>query len=297
MPELPDIEAYCAALRPRLTDQPLTRIRVASPFFLRSFDPPIDALEGTVLRSVERLGKRVVLAFDNDCFVIIHLMIAGRFRWLAPGKLMPRKLALAEFHFPTGTLGVSEAGSRHRASLHVIKGREDLRQHDRGGLEPLTASLTQFADTLRRENHTVKRSLTDPRLFSGIGNAYSDEILHAARLSPIVWTTRLSDEEIARLHAATVETLATWTDTLSAQFLRKFPGPGDVTAFRTDFAAHGRYGKPCPVCNAPIQRIRHAENETNYCATCQTNGRILADRSLSRLLKDDWPRSIGESEG
>lgn len=297
MPELPDVEAYCAALRPKVVDQTLERARVISPFFLRSFEPAIEVVEGCVVRSVERLGKRIVFAFDDELFAVIHLMIAGRFRWLASGKHLPRKLGLAEFDFPTGMLGVTEAGSKRRASLHVLQGPAGLREHDRGGLEPLSASVEQFAEALRRENHTLKRSLTDPRLFSGIGNAYSDEILHAARLSPIVRTSRLSDGEIARLHAATVETLTRWTDVLTRQFLKKFPGAGDVTAFRDDFAVHGRYGKPCPVCASPVQRIRYADNETNYCATCQTGRKVLADRSLSRLLKDDWPRSIGELEG
>ena len=297
MPELPDIEACCAALRPKVVDQPITGVRLANPFFLRTFEPPIDSLNGRSIRRVERIGKRIVFDLDEDLFAVIHLMIAGRFRWLALGKHLPRKLGLAEFDFPKGTLGVTEAGSKRRASLHLVSGRAELAAHDRGGLEPLTASVAQFAEALRRENHTLKRTLTDPRLFSGIGNAYSDEILHAAGLSPIVWTTRLSDEEIERLHAATIETLARWTQVLTAQFLKKFPGAGDVTAFRDDFAVHGRYGKPCTVCAAPVQRIRYADNETNYCANCQTGGKVLADRSLSRLLKADWPRSIGELEG
>ncbi|MCB9851719.1 MAG: formamidopyrimidine-DNA glycosylase [Phycisphaerales bacterium] len=297
MPELPDVEAYCAALRKKVVDQPLENVRLMSPFFLRSIEPAIDALEGRTVRHVERLGKRIVFGFDEDLFAVIHLMIAGRFRWLASGKHLPRKLGLAEFDFPLGTLGVTEAGSKRRASLHLVAGRAGLAAHDRGGLEPLTASVSQFGETLRRENHTLKRTLTDPRLFSGIGNAYSDEILHAAGLSPIVWTSRLSDAEIERLHAATIETLSRWTAALTAQFLKKFPGAGDVTAFREDFAVHGRFGKPCPVCTAPVQRIRYADNETNYCATCQTGGKVLADRSLSRLLKEDWPRVIGELEG
>lgn len=294
MPELPDIEAYCEALRARILDQPMRGLRLLNPFFLRSFEPAAEALEGRTIRRVSRLGKRVVFDFDDDLYLVIHLMIAGRFRWMPRGKHLPKKIALAEFDFASGTLGVTEAGSKRRASLHVVQGAAQLRAHDRGGLEPLIASLEQVADALRRENHTLKRSLTDPRLFSGIGNAYSDEILHAAQLSPIVWTTRLSDDEIERLHAAMIDTLRRWTDVLTAQFLEKFPGPGDVTAFRDDFAAHGRFGKPCPICASPIQRIRYADNETNYCATCQTEGKVLADRSLSRLLKDDWPRSIGE---
>lgn len=294
MPELPDIEAYCAALRVKIVNQPLDRVRVLNPFLLRSFDPPIDDIEHQTVRAITRLGKRIVLAFDDDLFAVIHLMIAGRFRWLATGRHLPKKLALAEFVFPAGTLGLTEAGSKRRASLHFVRGQAGLVLHSRSGIEPLTASIEAFAEALRRENHTLKRSLTDPRLFSGIGNAYSDEILHAARLSPIVWTTRLRDEEIARLREATIGTLTHWTQLLTAQFLKKFPGPGDVTAFRHDFAAHGKFGKPCPDCAAPIQRIRYADNETNYCAKCQTGGKILADRSMSRLLKDDWPRSIDE---
>lgn len=284
MPELPDVEACCVALRPKIVNQPVSAVRLVNPFFLRSIEPAIETLPGRSVRSVERLGKRVVVGLDEDLFLVIHLMIAGRFRWLASGKHLPRKLGLAEFDFPTGTLGVTEAGSKRRASLHLVAGRAGLAAHDRGGLEPLTASVSDFAEALRRENHTLKRTLTDPRLFSGIGNAYSDEILHAAGLSPIVWSTRLSDDEVERLHAATVETLARWTATLTAQFLKKFPGAGDVTAFRDDFAVHGRFGKPCPVCAAPVQRIRYADNETNYCANCQTGGKVLADRSLSRLL-------------
>ncbi|HPF41864.1 MAG TPA: DNA-formamidopyrimidine glycosylase family protein [Phycisphaerae bacterium] len=297
MPEAPDVEAYCAALRPKVVDQPLQGVRLISPFFLRSFEPPIETLDGRHVRRVDRLGKRIVFELDGELFAVIHLMIAGRFRWLATGKHLPRKLGLAEFDFPTGTLGITEAGTKRRASLHLVADRAGLATHDRGGIDPLAADVSQFAEALRRENHTLKRSLTDPRLFSGIGNAYSDEILHAARLSPIVWTSRLSHEEIARLHAATIETLSRWTATLTTQFLRKFPGAGDVTAFREDFAVHGRYGKPCPVCAAPVQRIRYADNETNYCANCQTGGKLLADRSLSRLLKEDWPRTIGELEG
>ncbi len=295
MPELPDIEAYCAALRLKIVNQPLDRARVLNPFLLRSFDPPVDAIEHQAVRAVTRLGKRIVLAFDGERYAVIHLMIAGRFRWLETGRHLPRKLALAEFDFPSGTLGLTEAGSKRRASLHIVQGQAGLVPHTRSGIEPLTASIEEFADALRRENHTLKRSLTDPRLFSGIGNAYSDEILHAARLSPIVWTMRLSDDEIVRLREATIKTLTRWTHVLTAQFMKKFPGPGDVTAFRNDFAAHGKFGKPCPDCAAPIQRIRYADNETNYCAKCQTGGIVLADRSMSRLLRNDWPRTIDDA--
>lgn len=296
MPELPDIEAYVAALRSRVIDRPIERIRIVSPFVLRSFDPPVEAYEGRLVRDISRLGKRVVLNIDDDLFVVIHLMIAGRFRWIEPGQKIPAKIGLAAIEFPNGTVALTEAGSKHRASIHLVAARNGLGAHDRGGIDPLSCSVDEFATELLRENHTLKRSLTDPRLFSGIGNAYSDEILHAANLSPIVWTTRLSSDEIARLHEATRVTLTRWTRELTEQFVKKFPGPGEVTAFRDGFAVHGKFGKPCPVCAAPVQRIRYADNETNYCARCQTGGKILADRSLSRLLKDDWPRRIEELE-
>lgn len=296
MPELPDIELYRHALAQRILNRPIERIAILNPFVLRTFDPPIEAAEAKCVRDILRLGKRVVLALDDEFYLVIHLMIAGRFRWLKPGAKPIGKITLAMLYFDDGVLALTEAGSKKRASIHLMRGEAALRQHDPGGLEVLDASLEVFADALRRENHTLKRSLTDPRLFAGIGNAYSDEILHAAKLSPILLTSKMNDDELKRLYDATRETLQRWTATLLAQFADRFPGQGDVTAFRDDFAVHGRFGKPCPVCTTSVQRIRYAENETNYCPTCQTGGRILADRSLSRLLKDDWPRRVEELE-
>jgi len=297
MPELPDIELYLAVLRPRVVGKRLTRLRVSSPFVLRTFEPPVEALHGQCVQRVERIGKRVVFAFSDDLYLVIHLMIAGRFRWVdKPGAKPPGKVGLASFEFEHGTLLLVESSPKKRASIHVLRGINDLKAQDRGGIDVLTCTLDQFAQRLRAENHTLKRSLTDPRLFDGIGNAYSDEILHAARLSPVRLTSKLSDDEIARLFEATRATLTTWTDRLRAQFAARFPGPGDVTAFRPDFAVHGKFGQPCPVCGTLVQRIRYAENETNYCPRCQTDGKLLADRSLSRLLKDDWPESIDEWE-
>jgi formamidopyrimidine-DNA glycosylase len=245
---------------------------------------------GPPVQSVDRLGKQIVIALEGDRFAVIHLMIAGRFRWLPPGKKPPGKLGLAAFDLMEGSLWLTEAGTQRRASLHLVAGQEGLARHDRGGLEPLTATMEEFAERLRRENHTVKRSLTDPRLISGIGNAYSDEILHRARLAPLTWTSRLSDEEVARLFEATREVLILWTDRLRAESGARFPKK--VTAFRPEMAVHGKFGQPCPDCGAPVQRIRYADNETNYCARCQTGGRRLADRALSRLLKEDWPREM-----
>lgn len=296
MPELPDIELYCGALRERVIRRPLVNVRVLSSFLLRTVDPPLEAANGRTVIAVSRLGKRIVLGLDGDLHLVIHLMIAGRLRWLAFDAKPPGKIALAVFDFPDGRLVITEAGTKRRAALHLVAGRAALSAHNPGGLEPLTADLNAFAGALRRENHTLKRALTDPRLFSGIGNAYSDEILHAARLSPVKWTQKLNDDEIAALHAATIRVLSEWTAALSQEFAGRFPGAGDITAFRPDFAAHGRYGLPCPVCGTAIQRIRYAENETNYCARCQVGGKVLADRSLSRLLKDDWPRSIESLE-
>ncbi|GMU32361.1 MAG: Fpg/Nei family DNA glycosylase [Planctomycetia bacterium] len=296
MPELPDIELYCGALRERVIRRPLVNVRVLSSFLLRTVDPPLEAANGRTVIAVSRLGKRIVLGLDGDLHLVIHLMIAGRLRWLASDAKPPGKIALAVFDFPDGRLVITEAGTKRRAALHLVAGRAALSAHNPGGLEPLTADLNAFAGALRRENHTLKRALTDPRLFSGIGNAYSDEILHAARLSPVKWTQKLNDDEIAALHAATIRVLSEWTAALSQEFAGRFPGAGDITAFRPDFAAHGRYGLPCPVCGTAIQRIRYAENETNYCARCQVGGKVLADRSLSRLLKDDWPRSIESLE-
>ena len=297
MPELPDVTLYVEALAGRLAGRPLVAYSIRSPFVLRTVDPPLDALVNVLVTGVRRLGKRIVVSFDGDLFLVVHLMIAGRFRWLEPGahKRIPPRLALAELEFPTGTLVLTEAGTTRRASLHVVRGRDALAPFDRGGLEPLEATREQFGERLARENHTLKRSLTDPRLFSGIGNAYSDEILHRARLSPLKLTSKLSNEETDRLFDATRATLLEWTDRLRAELVDGFPGR--VTAFHDAMAVHGRYKLPCPTCAAPVQRIRYRDNETNYCARCQTEGRLLADRALSRLLKSDWPKTLEELEG
>ncbi len=296
MPELPDVEIYVEHLRARVVGEVLEKARIFSPFLTRSVEPPVAALEGVRAIGAHRLGKRVVLAFADDLFAVVHLMIAGRLRWEKRGYRPPRKIGLAAFDFASGCLVLTEASAKKRASLYVVRGAAALAAHDPGGLEVLESSLGDFAARLRAERHTLKRALTDPHLFSGIGNAYSDEILHAARLSPVQLTSNLSDAEVARLHDATRATLAHWLATLRRHFGERFPGRGEVTAFRDDFAVHGRYGKPCPVCATPVQRIRYAENETNYCPPCQTGGRLLADRSLSRLLKEDWPRSLDEME-
>jgi formamidopyrimidine-DNA glycosylase len=297
VPELPDVTVYIEALEERIVGQTLDGYAILSPFILRTVDPPLDAVVGKTVLRVSRLGKRIVMEFDDELFVVIHLMIAGRFRWIAPNarKKVPARISLAEFEFPTGTLVLTEAGTKRRASLHLIKGRNALAQFDRGGLEVLSASQDEFAERLRRENHTLKRSLTDPRLFSGIGNAYSDEILHRAKLSPMKLTSRLSDDEVARLFDATRDILVEWTDRMRAERGEGFPEK--VTAFREGMAVHGRYREPCPVCGAPVQRIRYKDNETNYCVTCQTDGKLLADRALSRLLKQDWPKTLEELEG
>ena len=291
MPELPDVAVYLEALERKVVGRRLEKIGLTSPFVLRSYDPPLDATFGREIRGVRRIGKRIVLDLGDALFVVIHLMIAGRLHWRPPAqKGMGR--SLAAFEFAHGKLFFTEAGSRKRASLTVVRGEEALRALDPGGIEPLEAAPEQFAAALARESHTLKRSLTDPRLFSGIGNAYSDEILHAARLSPLKLTRSLTPEEADRLYKATRTTLRSWTDILRAEVGEGFPEK--VTAFREGMAVHGRYGKPCPVCHAPVQRIVYAENECNYCARCQTGGKLLADRSLSRLLKDDWPKSIDE---
>ena len=295
MPELPDITIYRERLEAYVLGHAPLRVRMLNPFVLRSVAVPPQSLEGVTIVGVRTIGKRIVLMFDGDRYVVIHLMIAGRLRWRPPGKKLPGKLALASFEFEQGTLFLSEAGSKRRASVFVVHGADSLAQFDRGGIDPLTSSLVEFTHALHRENHTLKRSLTDPRLFSGIGNAYSDEILHAARLSPMQLSGKMPDIDIARLRDATLGTLTQWTARLRAETGDAFPEI--VTAFHDAMAVHGRFGKPCPVCAAPVQRIRYADNETNYCARCQTGGRILADRALSRLLKSDFPRTLEELEG
>jgi formamidopyrimidine-DNA glycosylase len=294
VPELPDVELYLERLAPRILEARLDGIRLASPFLLRSVDPPLAAAAGKHVRTLARLGKRLVIGLEDELFLVLHLMIAGRLRWLARGARVPGKLGLAAFDFSTGTLVVTEAGSRRRAALHLVRGAAALAAHDPGGIEPLAADLASFAAALRRESHTVKRTLTDPRLFAGIGNAYSDEILHRARLSPVRLTRDLDAEEVARLHAATQHTLRDWLDRLRREVGEGFPE--HVTAFRPGMAVHGRYRQPCPDCGAPVQRISYADNETNYCARCQNAGRLLADRALSRLLKQDFPRTLDELE-
>jgi formamidopyrimidine-DNA glycosylase len=292
MPELPDVTVYVEALRDRLLGQSLTRLRLGSPFILRTVEPAPSQLEGKKVRDIRRMGKRIVLALEDELFIVIHLMIAGRFKWLPQGAKIPAKVGLAAFDFPNGTLLLTEAGSKRRASLHIVRGEDALRSLDPGGVEVLDTDVETFRRLLTRERHTLKRSLTDPHLFSGIGNAYSDEILHRARLSPIQMTTSLSDEEISRLFEATRSTLVDWTQRLRDEAAGGFPEK--VTAFREGMAVHGRYNKPCPDCGTPVQRIVYADNETNYCARCQTGGRLLADRALSRLLHGDWPKSIDE---
>jgi formamidopyrimidine-DNA glycosylase len=292
MPELPDVVVYVESIEARVKGRNIERVRIASPFVVRSVDPPVSDVEGKTVREVRRIGKRIAIGLDDDLWIVIHLMIAGRFRWLKPGAKLPGRLGLAAFDFENGSLVLTEAGTQRRASITVVRGERALGDIDRGGAEPLEIDEKTFSELLQRENHTLKRSLTDPRMFSGIGNAYSDEIFHRARISPIKLTSRLSPEEITRLYAATREVLIEWTDRLRKEAGGEFPAK--VTAFRAEMAVHGRYGKPCPVCSAPVQRIRYASNETNYCARCQTEGRLLADRALSRLLKKDWPRSIDD---
>jgi formamidopyrimidine-DNA glycosylase len=292
MPELPDMTVYREALERHIAGKTLGRVRIAKPFVLRSFDPPIAEAAGRRVTGISRLGKRLVISLDGDLHLVIHLMIAGRFRWLDAGAKAPGKIGLASFDFDSGMLVLTEAGSKRRASITLVKGQAALDAIDRGGLEVMTADVESFAERLRRENHTLKRSLTDPRLFSGIGNAYSDEILHRARLSPVKLTRRMTDEDIARLFAATRSVLAEWTERLRAECGPGFPGK--VTAFHEEMAVHGKFGQPCPVCGTPVQRIRYADNETNYCPRCQTEGKLLADRGLSRLLKKDWPKSIDD---
>ena len=296
MPELPDVTLYVESIARRVVGQPLTGYAIRSVFALRSVDPPLDAIVGRVVTSVRRLGKRIVLDFDGDLHLVVHLMIAGRFRWIAAGARakVPARIALAELQFASGTLVLTEAGTKRRASIHLVRGADALLAFERGGLEPLDATPESFAERLARENHTLKRSLTDPRLFSGIGNAYSDEILHRARLSPLKLTSRLSADEVTRLYDATRATLIEWIDRLRDETGDGFPEK--VTAFRAEMAVHGRYREPCPVCGTAVQRIRYRDNETNYCPRCQTEGLLLADRALSQLLHEDWPRTVEDLE-
>ena len=294
MPELPDIEMYLGALAPRVVNQPLERLRIANPFLVRTPEPPVSAAAGRRVVSLRRMGKRIVFRMEGDLFLVLHLMIAGRLRWRDRGAPIPGKVGLAAFDFPTGSAILTEAGSRRQASLHVLADVGALAALDPGGLEVLESDLPSFAERLVNENHTLKRALTDPHIFSGIGNAYSDEILHAARLSPMKLTQSLSGEEIRRLRDATVGTLERWTARLREEAGDSFPEK--VTAFREGMAAHGRYGQPCPSCGSPIQRVVYAHNEANYCATCQTGGKLLSDRALSRLLRDDWPKTVEEME-
>jgi formamidopyrimidine-DNA glycosylase len=294
MPELPDVTVYQERLRAHLVGQTLQQVRLKSPFLLRTVTPPLTAAHGRPVAAVHRIGKRLVLEFDGELMLVLHLMIAGRLRWKDPGHSVADRAVLAAFDFPHGTLVFTEQGTKKRASLHVVQGRAALREFDRGGLEVMDATTAQFAAALRRENRTLKRALTDPRLFSGIGNAYSDEILHAARLSPVLLTSRLDDDQCERLRAATVATMSAWIARLRAEVGDGFPDK--VTAFRPEMAVHGKAGKPCPDCGAPVQRIRYADNECNYCARCQCGGRLLADRGLSTLLKGDWPKTLEELE-
>jgi formamidopyrimidine-DNA glycosylase len=294
MPELPDISAYLSALQPRIVGQPLTRIRIASPFLLRTVHPTIEEAEGHTIRSLRRIGKRIAIELDNGIWLVLHLMIAGRLHWRPLDAKLGGRNNLASFDFPHGSLVLTEAGSKRRASLHLFRNEADMQSIDPGGIDIFTTDLATFRAALTEENRTLKRALTDPRILSGIGNAYSDEILHAARLSPILQTHKLTDDQWQRLFTATRDTMQLWIDRLTTEASEAFPEK--VTAFRKDMAVHGRYLQPCPVCAQPIQRIRYADNETNYCAQCQTGGKVLADRSLSRLLGKDWPRTLDELE-
>jgi formamidopyrimidine-DNA glycosylase len=294
MPELPDVTVYIEALGERVVNKPIQRIRIGSPFVVRTFDPPIKEIAGKKVLGFRRMGKRIVFELEDDLFLIVHLMIAGRFHWKPKGAKIARKYGQAALDFPNGTLLLTEAGTKKRASIHLVRGEAALEEYDPGGLEIFDMTLEQFTEALILENHTLKRSLTDPHLFSGIGNTYSDEILHRAKLSPIRLTKQMTEAEIEQLYDAVRESMNEWIGRLRKERGTGFPEK--VTAFRADMAVHGKYGKPCPVCGSPVQRIVHAENETNYCATCQTGGKLLADRSLSRLLKDDWPRSLEELE-
>ncbi|MEO8658881.1 MAG: DNA-formamidopyrimidine glycosylase family protein [Bryobacteraceae bacterium] len=294
MPELPDIAAYLTALEPRVIGQPLQQVLVSGPFLLRTIDPPLAAAQGATVTTLRRVGKRIALGLDNDIWLVIHLMIAGRLHWRPPAADPKARNNLAAFQFPKGTLTLTEAGAKRRASLHVMQGEVGLSMLDPGGTDVLTATLDQFRSALTVENHTLKRALTDPRVLSGIGNAYSDEILHAAQLSPLAQTQKLKPEDWPRLYHATQAILTLWVERLQAEAQARFPEK--VTAFRPDMAAHGKFGQPCPRCGEKIQRIRYADNETNYCARCQTGGKLLADRGLSRLLGSDWPRTLDELE-
>jgi formamidopyrimidine-DNA glycosylase len=294
VPELPDVELYVTALRERISGRTLERVRLATPFLLRSVEPPLDEAVGRVVVGVSRLGKRIVWELERELFLVFHLMIAGRFKWRDRNAAVPRRVGLAGFDFASGTLLLTEVASQKRASLYVVQGQTALSALDPGGLEVMTSGLTAFQEALQRENHTLKRALTDPHLFSGIGNAYSDEILHRAKLSPFRLSRQLTSDEMSLLHAATVETLAEWTARLRKEAAEQFPEK--VTAFHEGMAVHGRYGKPCPRCGTPVQRIVHGEHEVNYCPTCQTEGKLLADRALSKLMKDDWPRTLDELE-
>jgi formamidopyrimidine-DNA glycosylase len=294
MPELPDITAYITALEPRILGQPLEHARVASAFLLRTVQPPVASVEGRVVRELRRIGKRVAIGVDGDRWIVLHLMIAGRLHWRPPGAKLAGRQNLAAFDFPHGSLVLTEAGTKRRASLHLFEGEEALRSIDPGGIDVLSSDLDGFRDALMVENRTLKRALTDPRILSGIGNAYSDEILHAAQLSPVALTHKLKPQEWGRLYEATLSTLKLWIQRLGDEAKATFPEK--VTAFRKDMAVHGRYGQPCPRCGQPIQRIRYADNETDYCVRCQTGGKLLADRSLSRLLRSDWPRTLDELE-
>jgi formamidopyrimidine-DNA glycosylase len=294
MPELPDITAYITALEPRIIDQPLEHVRVASAFLLRTVRPPVASVEGRVVRALRRIGKRIAIGVDGDLWIVLHLMIAGRLHWRPPGAKLAGRQNLAAFDFPHGSLVLTEAGTKRRASLHLFEGEEALRSIDPGGIDVFSSDLNGFREALMIENRTLKRALTDPRILSGIGNAYSDEILHAAQLSPVALTHKLKAQEWERLYEATLSTLKLWIQRLGDEAKAAFPEK--VTAFRKDMAVHGRYGQPCPRCGQPIQRIRYADNETDYCVRCQTGGKLLADRSLSRLLRSDWPRTLDELE-
>jgi len=294
VPELPDVELYLFALRPRIVGNTIERVRLATPFLLRSVDPPLEAATGQTVTGLRRIGKRIVWEIEGKLFLVFHLMIAGRFKWREAGIAVPRKVGLAAFDFLGGTLLLTEAATQKRASLHVVGSEDMLSSFDPGGLEPMTSSVDTFATALQKESHTLKRALTDPHIFSGIGNAYSDEILHRAKLSPFKSTRQLAPAEIRFLHTATLETLAEWTERLRAQAGDRFPEK--VTAFHDEMAVHGRFGQPCPRCGTPVQRIVHGEHEVNYCPECQTEGRLLADRALSKLLKDDWPKTLDEME-